>query len=166
MHSLLRFTVACLCVRRGLARVADLEKRANITLAEPISGTASQKWYVYGPFYSDFLTERRDGAAGTWSSFEIRAGTSTNNAYRVMPATSWQETWVIFGNEQERYCNVSLGVDADCAEKRGGVFLNASSSTWNGSVSPTLSTDQLVLGLDTSLGENGEGIYGVYELNV
>ena len=72
--------------------------------------------------------------------------------YRVLPATSWQETWVIYG-PVVNVCDTSLGVAADCQDARGGVFSNFTSSTWE-------QGKQYTLGVDTNLGESGEGQYG------
>jgi len=47
----------------------------------------------------------------------------------VLPATSWQETWVVFG-AAAGFCPTELGVKADCAEDRGGVFNSNNSQTW------------------------------------
>lgn len=101
---------------------------------------------------------------GTWSTFEIRVGTpdspsAPGDVYRVLPATSWQETWVIYG-AAEGVCDTSVGVEADCAEERGGVFDSAKSSTWNQTYA-NASQDQYTLGLNEQLGENGIGQYGM-----
>ncbi len=51
---------------------------------------------------------------------------------------------------------MSAGVSPDCADARGGVFNNDSSSTWVNGL-------EEFLGLDTDLGYSGEGQYGMYE---
>jgi len=112
-----------------------------------------------------YLREDREGVDGTWSTFEIRVGTPDNpnspgSVYRVLPATSWQETWVIYG-AAAGVCNTSLGVEADCGEARGGVFDSAQSSTWTQTYR-NATQDQYTLGLNTQLGEDGVGQYGMF----
>ena len=93
----------------------------------------------------------REGVDGTWSTFEIRVGTP-QQVYRVLPATSWQETWVVYGLAVS-VCDASVGVAPNCQDARGGVFSNFSSTTWE-------QGKQYMLGVDTNLGESGEGQYG------
>ena len=97
------------------------------------------------------LIKSREGVDGTWSTFEIRVGTSAQ-VYRVLPATSWQETWVVYGLAAS-VCDASVGVAPNCQDARGGVFSNFSSTTWE-------QGKQYTLGVDTNLGESGEGQYG------
>ena len=96
--------------------------------------------------------EDREGVDGTWSTFEIRVGTPAE-VYRVLPATSWQETWVIYGLAAT-VCDASVGVTPNCQDARGGTFSNFTSSTWE-------SEGQFTLGVDTNLGESGVGLYGL-----
>jgi hypothetical protein len=58
---------------------------------------------------ADHLTRliHREGVDGNWSTFEIRVGTPAN-VFRVLPVTSWQETWVIWASAAG-HCNVSAG---------------------------------------------------------
>ncbi|KAE8441217.1 hypothetical protein EG329_005617 [Mollisiaceae sp. DMI_Dod_QoI] len=128
--------IACLFVRSGVTSDVGLEKRDNITLKAPIVGTPSEHW---------------EGVDGTWSTFEVRVGTPATT-YRVLPATSWQETWVVYG-AAAGICNTSIGVPLDCDDARGGVFDGSKSSTW-------IQSDQDFLGLDAGLGYQGVGQYG------
>ena len=54
-------------------------------------------------------------------------------------------------------CNTTLGVPADCGDERGGLFDSASSSSWE--LGQGLS--QYSLGLNTDLGYDGVGQYGL-----
>jgi hypothetical protein len=103
---------------------------------------------------ADDLTKliHREGVDGNWSTFEIRVGTPAN-VFRVLPVTSWQETWVIWGSAAG-HCNVSAGVSPDCGNARGGLFDNNTSSTWENG-------QEQFLGLDEALGYDGEGQYGM-----
>jgi hypothetical protein len=85
-----------------------------------------------------------------WSTFEIRVGTPPVVA-RVLPATSWQEVWVIWSTVNA--CNTSLGVAANCLESRGGGFDSHKSSTWH-------EEGQFALGLNNVLGYDGAADYG------
>lgn len=109
-----------------------------------------------------------DGVAGTWSSFELHVSDTVQNIFRIMQATNWQETWLMFGNEPERYCNFSLGVSANCSDSRGGVYQNTTSTTWNQTFfeqpGEGQNGNQLFLQLNTNLGESGQGLYGTLEL--
>lgn len=57
-------------------------------------------------------------------------------------------------------CNATLGVQADCQEERGGVFDSAKSASWNQTYHDA-AKNQYDLGLNTQLGENGVGQYGM-----
>ncbi|RDW85871.1 hypothetical protein BP5796_04196 [Coleophoma crateriformis] len=133
MRSLLKFGFF-LCIEFGLS--AGLEAADNITLAAPIIAVPSQHW---------------EGNDGTWSTFEIRVGTPATTV-RVLPATSWQEVWVIWGGVPG-VCNTTEGVSTDCGDERGGLWEATSSSTWQ-------QGDQLFLGLNQDLGYSGQGQYG------
>ncbi|KAG4432803.1 hypothetical protein IFR05_011714 [Cadophora sp. M221] len=111
-------------------------KRDNATLMVPVVAAPSAHW---------------EGVDGTWSTFTIRVGTPVAT-YRVLPATSWQETWVVYGAAAQ-VCNTSVGVKADCEEDRGGFFDSAKSSTWK-------QGDQYQLQLEEMLGYEGVGQYG------
>lgn len=113
-----------------------VEKRDNATLMVPVVAATSQVW---------------EGVDGTWSTFTIRVGTPVKT-YRVLPATSWQETWVVYGAAAQ-VCNTSVGVKANCEEDRGGFFDGAKSSTWK-------QGDQYQLQLEEMLGYEGVGQYG------
>ncbi|KAH6724237.1 aspartic peptidase domain-containing protein [Leptodontidium sp. MPI-SDFR-AT-0119] len=113
-----------------------VEKRDNATLMVPVVAAPSAHW---------------EGVDGTWSTFTIRVGTPVAT-YRVLPATSWQETWVVYGAAAQ-VCNTSVGVKADCEEDRGGFFDSAKSSTWK-------QGDQYQLQLEEMLGYEGVGQYG------
>jgi len=89
---------------------------------------------------------------GQWSTFAIRIGTPAT-VVRVLPVTSWQETWAVW-NAPVDHCNVSAGVSPNCADARGGLFDNSSSSTWKNG-------QEQFLGLDADLGYEGEGQYGL-----
>lgn len=102
----------------------------------------------------------REGIDGTWSTFEIRVGQpQPGQVYRVLPATSWQETWVIYG-AAAGVCNTSLGVEPDCGEERGGVFDSAKSNTWNQTYD-NATENQYTLGLGKESGYDGVGQYGL-----
>lgn len=70
---------------------------------------------------------------------------------RVLPATSWQEVWVIWGTIN--VCNTTLGVPANCQESRGGTFDSTKSSTWK-------DEGDFTLGLNNLLGYDGVADYG------
>ncbi|KAH7342685.1 aspartic peptidase domain-containing protein [Rhexocercosporidium sp. MPI-PUGE-AT-0058] len=113
-----------------------VEKRDNATLMVPVVAVPSAHW---------------EGVDGTWSTFTIRVGTPVAT-YRVLPATSWQETWVVYGAAAQ-VCNTSVGVKANCEEDRGGFFDSAKSSTWK-------QGEQYQLQLEEMLGYEGVGQYG------
>ncbi|KAL3424175.1 eukaryotic aspartyl protease [Phlyctema vagabunda] len=116
---------------------AEISVRDNITLQAPVVAVPSQHW---------------EGNDGTWSTFEIRVGTPATTV-RVLPATSWQEVWVIWGTAAG-VCNTTAGVEANCQEQRGGVInLNGTSSTWEEST-------QNFLGWNEDLGYSGQAQYG------
>lgn len=148
MHSL-KIVAISLFATHVASLAIELDKRGdNITLPAPIVAVPSEHW---------------EGVDGTWSTFEIRVGTpdsasAPSNVYRVLPATSWQETWVVYG-AAAGFCDTSLGVSSDCAEARGGVFDSAKSSTWNQTYA-NATQDQYQLGLNGQLGESGIGQYG------
>lgn len=56
-------------------------------------------------------------------------------------------------------CNTSIGVKVNCQDDRGGVFNGAASSTW-------VPSDQDFLGLNTALGYQGVGQYGMLSLQM
>ncbi|PMD45912.1 acid protease [Hyaloscypha variabilis F] len=123
-------------IERGLE--VELVERAteNTTLKAPIIAEPSEYW---------------EGDDGQWSTFAIRIGMPPT-VLRVLPVTSWQETWAIW-NAPVDHCNVSAGVPADCGSLRGGLFDNSSSTTWR-------NEQEQFLGLDADLGYMGEGQYG------
>ncbi|KAL2075540.1 hypothetical protein VTL71DRAFT_483 [Oculimacula yallundae] len=133
-------TLLVLCTIGTFAQGGEIEelvvKRDNATLMVPIVVAPSAHW---------------EGVDGTWSTFTIRVGTPVAT-YRVLPATSWQETWVVYGAAAQ-VCNTSVGVKADCEEARGGFYDSAKSSTWKQS-------DQYQLQLEEMLGYEGVGQYG------
>jgi hypothetical protein len=71
--------------------------------------------------------------------------------YRVLPATSWQETWLVW--QTVAMCDTSRGVSLDCAEERGGSFQDQNSSTWK-------DEGEFALGLNNVLGYGGNASYG------
>ncbi len=82
---------------------------------------------------------------------------SAQQVARVLPATSWQEVWLVFNISIN--CNTSAGVPADCADSRGGFFnLSQTSSTWK-------DEGYFGLGLNNQLGYAGEGDYGMVLLH-
>jgi len=145
MPALFRIITVFLCAREALSRAVVLETRDNITLPAPIIAVPSLHW---------------EGVDGRWSTFQIRVGTPKDgkNIYRVLPATSWQETWVVYG-AAAGFCATDLGVRADCAEDRGGVFDSANSPTWMQTNKDAVN-NQFFLGLDQSFGYDGVGQYG------
>ncbi|CAG8953280.1 hypothetical protein HYFRA_00003487 [Hymenoscyphus fraxineus] len=126
---------------RGLER-RERREEDNITLKAPIVAVPSQHW---------------EGADGLWSTFTIRVGTPSKT-FRVLPATSWQETWVVYGAAAGA-CNTSAGVPADCADSRGGFFDFTKSGTWE-------MGEQNELGLNRALGFEGVGVYGLDTLGL
>jgi len=130
-----------------------VEKRDNATLMVPVVAATSQVWYVSWILtpLARKMTGIREGVDGTWSTFTIRVGTPVST-YRVLPATSWQETWVVYGAAAQ-VCNTSVGVKANCEEDRGGFFDGAKSSTWK-------QGEQYQLQLEEMLGYEGVGQYG------
>ena len=93
----------------------------------------------------------RDGNDGPWSSFALQAGTPPQNV-KVLISTAATQTWVI----DPQGCTSS---DLEgCAKLRGGRFLINSSSTWSSNLESPNSVFKL--GLETSLGYTGNGIYG------
>ncbi|KAK0125475.1 hypothetical protein ONS96_009313 [Cadophora gregata f. sp. sojae] len=131
----LAFSATTLLAQSGDTSVL-VNKRDNATLMIPVVAASSQVW---------------EGVDGTWSTFTIRVGTPVS-IYRVLPASSWQETWVVYGAAAQ-VCNVSVGVKANCEEDRGGFFDGAKSSTWK-------QGDQYQLQLEEMLGYEGVGQYG------
>ena len=91
---------------------------------------------------------RRDGDDGPWSSFPVRVGTPEQDV-RVFPSTAATSTWVI---QAPLGCEGWEGPTA-CTNARGGVFANATSSTWK---------DKGVYGLfvEQNLGYEVYGDYG------
>ena len=74
---------------------------------------------------------------------------------RVMPVTSWPETWVVY---QDSACDVvqsTPGVSEECGPTRGDLFKSQRSETWE-------SRGNFDLGLNTHLGYEGWGEYGEY----
>jgi len=69
----------------------------------------------------------------------------------VLPATSWQEVWVVYNTTEN--CNITAGVPADCGDSRGGFYNGAESSTWK-------DEGNFALGLNNLLGYGGLGDYG------
>ncbi|TAQ90367.1 hypothetical protein B7494_g1328 [Chlorociboria aeruginascens] len=136
IYDQLQISVVAYVIPLVYSRALELEARDNVTLPAPIIAQPSEYW---------------EGNDGTWSTFEIRVGTPAQSA-RVLPATSWQETWVIYGSASG-VCNTARGVASNCEDSRGGFFEDTSSSTWDGQ-------GQFTLGLNTKLGEDGEGVYG------
>lgn len=70
----------------------------------------------------------------------------------MLPATSWQETWVVWNTVSA--CKTSLGVESDCGEVRGGLFKNEDSTTWQ-------DEGQFALGLNADHGYEGNASYGM-----
>jgi len=137
MWSSLASLVPILFAYVALSSPVEVEKRDNVTLQAPIVATPSQHW---------------EGIDGSWSTFEIRVG-SAQQVARVLPATSWQEVWVVFNLSQVN-CNTTAGVSSNCAESRGGFFsLAQSSTTWK-------DEGFFDLGLNNDLGYGGQGDYG------
>ncbi|KAH8668049.1 aspartic peptidase domain-containing protein [Tricladium varicosporioides] len=136
MRSLLELSTAFVFLGGVTADEGELIKRDNVTLKAPVVVVPSQHW---------------EGVDGTWSTFELRVGTPAQDV-RVLPATSWQETWVVYGAAANA-CNASLGIPSNCNEARGRFFDSAMSSSWEAG-------PQLYLGLNAQLGYEGLGQYG------
>ena len=77
-----------------------------------------------------------------------------------MPATSLEETWVVWGATLG-VCNTTLGVKANCAEDRGGVFDSRNSPTWT-QTQAKAEANQFELGVNVQFGYEGVGQYGMY----
>ncbi|KAK6348041.1 hypothetical protein TWF718_005861 [Orbilia javanica] len=93
-----------------------------------------------------------EGNDGSWATFFMHVGTPSQ-IVRVLPATNWQETWVI----DAEACR---GTPApQCYDKRGQTFSVNSSSTWN---------DQGFFNTDLAkdLGYNAVGNYGLERLGI
>lgn len=88
----------------------------------------------------------RDGADGPWSTFSLRVGEPAQNV-RVLPSTSTQQTWVVIPEGCPQFYGSS------CANDRGWVFDNSTSTTWKEKGVYNLG-DEGGLGLDSS------GIFG------
>ena len=58
-------------------------------------------------------------------------------------------------------CNTTLGVKANCAEDRGGVFDSANSPTWT-QTQTTAVANQFELGINEQFGYEGVGQYGTH----
>lgn len=154
MRSLSKSSIAIIAyfVCRGDAAV--LVERQDANLMVPIVAEPSQHWYTTASPTITIakLIPSREGVDGTWSTFSIRVGTP-ETTYRVLPATSWQETWVVYGAAAD-VCNTTVGVRSNCQDDRGGVFDSASSKTWQ-------QGDQYQLQLDSQFGYEGVGQYGM-----
>ncbi|KAK6501382.1 hypothetical protein TWF481_009222 [Arthrobotrys musiformis] len=93
-----------------------------------------------------------EGNDGSWGTFFMHVGTPSQ-IVRVLPATNWQETWVVSAES-------CLGRSAeDCADLRGATFNVNTSSTWN---------DQGLFNTDLAkdLGYNAIGNYGLERLGI
>lgn len=123
--------------RPGARLLSRQSSPGNTTLAAPIIVEPSQHW---------------EGVDGIWSTFAIRVGTPSS-IFRVLPATSWQETWVVYGSAAG-VCNATAGVTTDCQDDRGGVFDVTKSSSW-------VAEKQRPLDLNADLGYAGVGQYGM-----
>ncbi|TVY56660.1 Candidapepsin-2 [Lachnellula cervina] len=135
MRTLRECAAVFVYLKSVIAQEAELVKR-NTTLLAPIIAEPSQHW---------------EGVDGTWSTFEIHVGTPAQTV-RVLPATSWQEVWVIYG-AAANVCNTSVGVPSDCSDLRGVFYDSSKSSSWENNT-------QNFLGLDEAQGYSGEGQYG------
>ncbi|KAF3916460.1 hypothetical protein ABW21_db0209619 [Orbilia brochopaga] len=93
-----------------------------------------------------------EGNDGTWGTFFMRAGTPSQ-IVRVLPATSWQEIWVI---DSSACGNAS---PETCSDRRGQLFNVNSSSTWQdrGLYKTDLAKD---------LGYNAIGDYGMDRVGI
>ncbi|TVY60741.1 Candidapepsin-8 [Lachnellula suecica] len=152
MRSFLKFAATFILLGTTTAEDAELVKRDNITLKAPVIAVPSEHWWVTDSGHlCSVLIVTREGVDGTWSTFEIRVGTPAQTV-RVLPATSWQETWVVWG-AAAGVCNTTLGVASDCADLRGTFFESSASSTWENNT-------QNFLGLDQAKGYSGEAQYG------
>ncbi|KAF3183570.1 hypothetical protein TWF751_004331 [Orbilia oligospora] len=93
-----------------------------------------------------------EGNDGAWATFFMHIGTPSQ-IVRVLPATGWQETWVV---DAEACRNIPA---EQCADLRGQTFNVNSSSTWN---------DQGLFKTDLAkdLGNNAIGNYGLERLGI
>ncbi|KAF3929948.1 hypothetical protein AA313_de0205275 [Arthrobotrys entomopaga] len=92
------------------------------------------------------------GNDGQWGTFFIHVGTPSQ-IVRVLPAITWQETWVI----DSAACSNST--PEACGDPRGSTFNIASSSTWKDQ--GDFKTD-----LQKDIGNNAIGDYGLERLGI
>ena len=71
----------------------------------------------------NLLTSHRDGNDGPWSTFVIRVGTP-DQVFRVLASTTVPETWVVSKD------GCTSRDPSGCADDRGNLFTNGTSSTW------------------------------------
>ncbi|KAK6341473.1 hypothetical protein TWF696_008546 [Orbilia brochopaga] len=93
-----------------------------------------------------------EGNDGTWGTFFMRVGTPSQ-IVRVLPATSWQEIWVVDSSA------CGNAAPETCADRRGQTFNVNSSSTWadRGLYKTDLAKD---------LGYNAIGDYGMDRVGI
>jgi len=113
----------------AVASTAVVEPRST-SIPSPLVIPPSQYWLVDSlediSLYT-LLIQTRDGDDGSWSSFALRVGTPAQNV-RVLVSTNSPETLVVLPIGCE---TVAISpVPSDCANSRGGLFNNATSSTW------------------------------------
>jgi hypothetical protein len=86
-----------------------------------------------------------DGDDGPWSSFNIQVGTPPQTL-RVLVSTTISATWVIISAG----CPAS---DSSCPNARGGIYNNATSSTW-------VKQGDFLLSAEEILDINEAGLFG------
>lgn len=97
---------------------------------------------------------RWEGIDGPWSTFDLRVGTPPQ-LVRVLPSTSGSEVWVV----HPQGCNNKS--DADCTERRGGIFHWNSSTTFKDLSTPeTKPYFELNFDAEEALGYNGSALVG------
>ncbi|RVD85483.1 uncharacterized protein DFL_003804 [Arthrobotrys flagrans] len=109
----------------------------------PNLNATAQRWPFSGAW---------EGNDGAWGTFFMHVGTPSQ-IVRVLPATNWQETWVV---DAEACRNIAA---EQCYDLRGQTFNVNSSSTWN---------DQGLFNTDLAkdLGYNAIGNYGLERLGI
>ena len=94
-----------------------------------------------------FLMHRREGSDGEWSTFSFRVGTNSSKqqVVRLLPSTAIPNTWVVWSS--------ACRGDGHCEEKRGGVFNNNYSTSWD-------KIGTYNLWFESNLNYSGDGLYG------
>ncbi|KAF2170245.1 hypothetical protein M409DRAFT_19847 [Zasmidium cellare ATCC 36951] len=134
MGRLLLLPSALLALSASYAYASALEIRDDnsTTVPAPISFSPDQSWL---------------GIDGSWSTFTLRVGTPAQSVKALISFASYQ-TWVVL----PQGCQAATDEDA-CAQTRGGIFDNNTSSTFE-------YIGIYDLWIERNLGYDGNAIYG------